>query len=189
MARRFRGYKPRPTPEHIVRLERVRVEIDPAKQWFVVKVPGRREREVERSLKAAGFATWRPVQQQFVERARGAVELERRELPGHVFAGVPGPQDGRQALGQWWSAQNAALPPVTFLDARTGISQEICGGAPEPLRMSVVGPFRTAELQAFADEVGSPAVAVLYVHGRPEFVFPAATARLAADEAAWLRVA
>jgi hypothetical protein len=184
-----RRYRAKPTPPHVIRLTRIRVEIASDREWFVLRVPARREREIERGLQAAGFATYRPVEQAFHERQGGAIEIERRELPGYVFAGVPSPVDGRSALWGYADVASASLPPVRLLDD-SGVEVGILSsGRRERPFSDVLGPFDPDGLQRFVDRVGTRAVAVLFAHDEPVMVFPAAVARITECEAVHLDVA
>jgi hypothetical protein len=170
------------TPTHHIRLTRVRVEIDPGRTWYVLRVPGRRETEVASELQSVGFETNRPVQQTYVRRGNRIFEIEARPVAGYVFAGAPGGVDGRSALWAYHAACLAPKPPVSLPDGSGGmvdIQPRSSRGQPF---MNVQGPFCATELQRFADQVGPRATGALFEGRNLVLTFPAPVAKILEGE-------
>lgn len=123
-----------------VRLQLPRVEIDAGLAWFVVWTAARAERQAQRDLEAAGFATYLPLVGLAITRRGKVVEIERNPVSRYLFVGLrmPGPdiEGVENALGMLFGWSIPTMPPRGSLIRVNHVPLRVPSGA----------------LQAYADE-------------------------------------
>lgn len=181
-----RRYEASVTPTHFIRLQRLKITVDPNRKWYVVRLGEQRERDVERDLRAAGFSTYRAIEQDFATRNGRTIATERRASPGYLFVGTGGAVDGRKQLWAHCHAITAKQPPVSFQDDSRGVVEFPNHIPPRRPFVRVMGPFDVSHLQRLVDRLEPPHVAVLWAGNEPVFTFPARAARIVENEVVYL---
>lgn len=158
---------------HFIRLERVKIEVDETLRWYVIRTIAKREIKVQEGLEKAGFATFRPLNVLGVERLRGRT-IERTERPaaGYLFVGMPEGKSGPEELWKWHDKVVTGDGPFKALD-RDG-REIICDARAIQERpfYRIMGPFRSKQLQRFAERIKPRLVAALWRDSQVVATFP-----------------
>jgi hypothetical protein len=164
---------PKVTSTHFIRLERLKVRIDESRKWYVVRVNAKAEAKVQRGLEEAGFTTYRPVEPDMVRRRGRVYEVGKRPAAGYLFVGVEPGKCGHEELWAYHDRVVAGAQPFTVID-REG-RELICDARMVQDRpfFRVMGPFRSKQLQRFADRIRGELVATLWYQGEVLGHFPA----------------
>lgn len=175
-------FEPKVTPTHFIRIERIRVEIDATRKWYIVRTAPGRERKVKLDLERAGFTTFMAVNSAMEIRRGKAVEVQRRPAAGYLFVGIDPAECGRELLWQYHDDVIGAATAVTFTSNTGATATYESRTAKERPFYRVFGPFGVSSLQRFVDRLDPTPVAVLWHGETPLLTFPAQASGLVEGE-------